>query len=99
MVSGVDGLLRCCLRGQQPHAAAVLSTARGLLQQQEQWAEHGYRSSGGGSPDRALAVLLLFNSQLAALAGAAVLGCGVGGVNTSRVCQRRMSSTMCAGLQ
>jgi len=69
IVAGVDALLRCSLRGQQPWPNAVLSVSRALLQQQGQWAEQGYRSSAGGSPVKAHAVLLLFNSQLAALAG------------------------------
>lgn len=76
LVAGVDGILRCCLRGQRPHAAAVLSIARGLLQQGQQWVQQGYRSLGAGSADRAVAVLLLFNSQVGMLAGAGLLGRG-----------------------
>jgi threonine aldolase len=69
LVSGVDALLRCCLKGQHAPAGAVLTVARALLQQRAHWAQHGFRGGGGGSPARALAVLMLHNSQLAALAG------------------------------
>lgn len=69
LVSGVDALLRCCLKGQPAPAGAVLTVARMLLQQRVQWAQQqGYRG-GGSSPARAHAVLMLHNSQLAALAG------------------------------
>jgi hypothetical protein len=48
----------------------VLTVSRALLQQQEQWLQHGFSSRAGGTPDQAHAVLLLLhNSQLAALAG------------------------------
>jgi hypothetical protein len=69
LAAGVDALLRCCLRGQQAPPGVVLTVSRALLLQQEQWLQHGFSSSAGVSPDRAHAVLLLHNSQLAALAG------------------------------
>lgn len=69
LVAGVDALLRGCLKGQPPPPGAVLTVSRALLQLQAQWVQEGYRSSGAGSPAKANAVLLLYNSLLAALAG------------------------------
>jgi threonine aldolase len=70
LVSGVDALLRCCLKGQQAPAGVVLAVARTLLQQRAQWAQQqGYRGGGSSSAAKAHAVLMLHNSQLAALAG------------------------------
>lgn len=99
-VASVDALLRCSLRGQQPWPNAVLSVSRALLQQQSQWAEQGYRSSAGGSPVKAHAVLLLFNSQLAALAGmregqTATLACSVLTGLKSAWLQQDMSWPLC----
>lgn len=47
-----------------------MQVAQMLLQQQRRWQELGYvRGAGGGSAASAEAMLLLFNSQVAALAG------------------------------
>lgn len=90
LVSGVDALLRCCLKGQQAPAGAVLAVARALLQQHAQWVERqGYRSSGSSSPATAQhALVLLHNSQLAALAGKQLGSCA--GVTACACCLRHL---------
>lgn len=67
--AAMDQVLRCCLKRRQVQAGAALVIGRLLRRLQQQVSEKGYHSAGGGNAALAHAVLLLFNSQLAALAG------------------------------
>lgn len=67
--AAMDQMLRSCLRGPQAYSSPAVVIGRMLLRQQQQWTSFGFRSIGGGNATLAHAALLLYNSQLAAVAG------------------------------
>eukprot|EP00878_Enallax_costatus_P011272 GHUV01011769.1.p1 GENE.GHUV01011769.1~~GHUV01011769.1.p1 ORF type:complete len:887 (+),score=340.48 GHUV01011769.1:35-2695(+) len=68
--AAMDQILWCCLKQRQVQSGAALVIGRALLQLQQQSVERGYQRVGGGNAALAHAVLLLYNSQVAALADA-----------------------------
>lgn len=68
-VVATDQILRCCLKSTKPRPAVALIIGRALLHLHQKWSAEGFRGVGGRDASVAHAILLLENSQLAALAG------------------------------